>query len=252
MTTAPQDGTIDLLRYDAMLFDLDGVITDTARVHAAAWAALFDEFLREHAAAGGEPVAPFDLATDYPQLIDGRRRLDGVRAFLTSRRLALPEGSPDDRPDARTVAGLGRRKDRWFNEALDRDGVQVFDDAVFLVDALRRHGRALAVVTASENGRRVLERAGLDHLFEVYVTGVEARRLGLAGKPRPDTFLEAARRLAVPPATAVVFEDALAGVEAGRAGGFGLVVGVDRTGAAAALAEHGADVVTDDLSRLAP
>jgi alpha,alpha-trehalase len=242
----------DLMAYDAVLFDLDGVLTDTASVHAAAWKALFDELLDELAAEGGERHAPFDIATDYVRLVDGRRRLDGVRAFLASRGIDLPEGSAGDGPGDRTVVGLGRRKDRWFNQALERHGVEVFPDGVGLVRALRRAGQPLAVVTASENGVAVLGRAGLLEEFPVRVTGVEAAALGLAGKPEPDTFWEAARRLGVPPERAVVVEDAVAGVRAGRAGGFGLVVGVDRGGAGDALAAAGAHVVVSDLLTLAP
>jgi beta-phosphoglucomutase family hydrolase len=242
----------DLDAYHALLFDLDGVITDTAAVHATAWKALFDEFLAERAAEQGTPFEPFDIATDYVRHVDGRRRLDGVRTFLASRRIEVPEGGPDDGPDERTVVGLGRRKDRWFNAALDRDGVTVFDDGVELVRRMRQRGKALAVVSASENATPVLRRAGLLDLFDVRVTGVEASERGLAGKPAPDTFIEAARLLGAAVGASVVFEDAISGVEAGRAGAFGLVVGVDRTGSGDALAAHGADVVVEDLRTLLP
>ena len=229
--------------FDAMLFDLDGVITGTATVHAQAWKALFDEFLRERSRDCGSEFVPFDADADYARYVDGRRRHDGVATFLRSRGISLP---------GTTIAALGNKKDVYFNQALGEHGVDVFDDTVRLVDALRASGKLLAVVSASENCVPILRRAGLDDRFPVTVTGEDANRLGLAGKPAPDTFLEAARRLGVVPASAVVFEDALAGVEAGRAGGFGLVVGVDRTGHGAALAEHGADVVVTDLSSLIP
>jgi beta-phosphoglucomutase family hydrolase len=250
MTTAGTAAAIDLRRFDAMLFDLDGVITRTAAVHATAWKALFDEFLQERAAAEGTPFQPFEIATDYVRYVDGRRRYDGVATFLASRGIHLPAGEPSDSPDAPTCAGLGNRKNRYFNEALDRHGVEVFDDAVEVVRAVHDLGKGVAVVSASENCVPILEAAGLLDLFPVRVTGVEAAALHLPGKPAPDTFLEAARRLEVPPERGVVFEDAISGVEAGRAGSFGLVVGVDRTGAGALLAEHGADVVLTDLRDL--
>lgn len=243
---------MDLRRFRAMLFDLDGVITRTASVHASAWKALFDEFLGAWAEEHGTEFAPFEIATDYVRFVDGRRRYDGVSSFLASRGIQLPPGSPDDPPEARTVAGLGNRKDRHFNERLEAQGVEVFADGVALVRALRDAGKGIAVVSASENCLPVLERAGILDLFDVHVTGVDAAALGLAGKPAPDTFLEGARRLGVPAAEAVVFEDALAGVEAGAAGGFGLVVGVDRVGVEAQLLEHGADVVVSDLVALTP
>lgn len=242
----------DLERFDAMLFDLDGVITRTASVHGAAWTALFDEFLRGWSERTGEPFRPFDPDQDYRRYVDGRRRLDGITAFLGSRGIELPAGEPGDPEEALTVHGLGRRKDRWFNEALEQRGVDAFADGVALVERLRELGKAIAVVSASENAVPVLRRAGLLALFPVQVTGVDARRLGLPGKPAPDTFLEGARRLGVEPAACVVFEDAIAGVEAGRAGGFGLVVGVDRTGDAEGLRAAGADVVVSDLTELAP
>lgn len=247
MTTRP-----DLLAFDAMLFDLDGVITRTASVHAASWKALFDDFLARRADERGEPFVPFEIATDYVRYVDGRRRLDGVRSFLASRGIELPEGDPGDGPDTETVVGLGRRKDRWFIAALDRDGVEPYDDGVRLVRAVHEHDRGVAVVSGSENCVPVLRRAGLLELFPVRVTGVEAAELRLPGKPHPDTFLAAARQLGVPPERAVVFEDAVSGVQAGRAGGFGLVVGVDRVGGAEALAAAGADVVVDDLATLIP
>jgi beta-phosphoglucomutase family hydrolase len=243
---------IDLARYDAMLFDLDGVVTDTAAVHAAAWKEMFDEFLASWADRNGEPFEPFEIATDYVRHVDGRRRYDGVDTFLRSRGIELPLGDRDDGPEVETVRGLGNRKDRAFNAVLERQGVEVFDDAVVLLRRLRAMGKPLAVVSASENAAPVLDRVGLLDLFAVRVTGVEAAALSLPGKPAPDTFLEAARRLGVTPAAAVVFEDAISGVQAGAAGGFGLVVGVDRVGGATRLDEHGAHVVTADLTTLLP
>ena len=244
--------TPGLLDHDAMLFDLDGVITDTARVHAAAWKALFDDFLRGWSAEHGEPFRPFEIAADYGPYVDGRRRHDGVATFLRSRGIEVPAGTPDDGPDLVTVAGLGNRKDRHFRAELDAHGVEVFADALALVRALHDAGKGVAVVSASENAVPVLDRAGILDLFPVRVTGVEARELSLPGKPAPDTFLEGAHRLDVEPARAVVFEDAIAGVEAGVAGGFGLVVGVDRVGAGDALNRAGAHVVVTDLRSLLP
>ncbi|GGG29403.1 hypothetical protein GCM10010964_16590 [Caldovatus sediminis] len=237
--------------WDAVLFDLDGVLADTARVHAAAWKALFDEVLRRRAAEMGEPFRPFDLRADYLAFVDGKRREDGVRAFLASRGIVLPEGSEADPEEALTVAALARRKQGLFTAALEREGVEPAPGAVALMRALRRLGMPLAVVSASRNCAAVLAAAGLDGLVDLRVDGQMAAALGLAGKPAPDTFLEAARRLGVPPARAVVFEDALAGVEAGRRGGFGLVVGVDRGGQAEALRRRGADVVVRDLTEVA-
>lgn len=245
---------VDLDDFDAMLFDLDGVITGTATVHAVAWKALFDEFLLEWADVHGAPFVPFDRVVDYGRYVDGRRRYDGVATFLRSRGISLPMGAPTDAPGIQTISGLGNKKDGYFHAALEEQGVEVYDDTLSLVRALRESGTAIAVVSASENCEAILRRARIDHLFPVRVTGVDANVLHLAGKPAPDTFLEGARRLGVGPPEAVVFEDALSGVEAGRAGGFGLVVGVDRVGHGHGreLVEHGADVVVTDLSSLIP
>jgi beta-phosphoglucomutase family hydrolase len=239
-----------LTRFRALLFDLDGVVTRTAAVHAAAWKVLFDEFLQSWASAHGEPFAPFTIEGDYVRYVDGRRRYDGVDTFLRSRGIELPWGAPTDGDDTATVCGLGNRKDRYFLTALDRDGVDVFDDAPALIDAATTAGTPMAVVSASENADEVLRRVGLLERFAVRVTGREATAWSLAGKPAPDTFLKAAELLGVRAADAVVLEDAISGVMAGRAGGFGLVVGVDRGGAAAALAANGADVVVSDLRDL--
>jgi len=234
----------------ACLFDLDGVLTQTALVHAAAWKKMFDEFLRERAAATGTPFVPFDPRADYDEHVDGKPRYDGVRSFLASRGIVLPEGSPSDPPGAATVRALGDRKNELVQELLERDGVKVYEGSVRYVRAARDAGLHRAVVSASANTRRVLAAAGIADLFEVCVDAVVAERERLRGKPAPDTFLAAARALGVTPAEAAVFEDALAGVAAGRAGDFGFVVGVDRVGQAEALRARGADVVVSDLSEL--
>ena len=236
--------------YEAMLFDLDGVITRTATLHAAAWKRLFDEFLAGWATREGVTFEPFDIDRDYRAHVDGRPRYDGVAAFLGSRGILLAPGTPDDPPDRLTCCGLGNRKNAYLAEELATSGVEVFADTVQLLDALRAAGKLLAVVSASENCTAMLDRAGLLDRFDVRVTGVEARRWGLAGKPAPDTYLKAAELLGVAPSHAIVFEDAISGVQAGRSGGFGLVVGVDRRGKPEALAGSGADMVLDDLTEL--
>jgi beta-phosphoglucomutase family hydrolase len=233
----------------ALLFDLDGVLTMTATVHYAAWKRMFDDYLRERAARLGEPFVPF-TQTDYNDHVDGRPRADGVRAFLASRGIVLPEGNPDDPPDAETVAGLAARKNPLFLRLIHENGVQVYPDAVEYVRAARDAGLHRAVVSSSANCREILAAAGIDDLFEQRIDGVVSRERGLRGKPAPDTFLEGARALGVGPAQAAVFEDATAGVEAGRAGGFGFVVGVDRIGHAGDLLRHGADVAVHALTEL--
>ncbi len=229
-------------RFEAVILDLDGVVTRTARLHAEAWKETFDAFLGEH--AGDQP--PFDIARDYPSQIDGVPRYDGVRAFLAARDIELPEGDDAD-PAPDTVRGLGDRKDRRFQELLGTRGVETYDDTVEQIQAWRRDGIALALITSSRNGRAVLRAAGADGWFDAVIDGADAERLGIPGKPAPDVFLEAARRLGVEPRAAVVVEDAAAGVRAAREGGFGLVVGADRGGRGATLEEAGADVVVDDL-----
>lgn len=240
---------IDPRRHDAVLFDLDGVITDTAAVHAAAWEQLFDEYLARRPSQAGEDHRPF-TGDDYRRTVDGRPRYDGVAGFLESRGIFLPRGAPDDPDDAETVCGLGNRKDRLFTERLDKDGVGVFDSTVDLVHRLQEAGVGTAVFSASRNCRRVLEAASLGDLFSVRVDGVVAAELGLPGKPDPAMLLDAARRLGADPGRAVVVEDAEAGVEAGRRGGFAFVVGVDRVGNRARLLEKGADVVVSDLAEV--
>lgn len=235
---------------DACLFDLDGVLTQTATVHAEAWKSMFDDFLRARSERTGEPFVPFDGVEDYDEFVDGKQRYDGVRSFLASRGIALPEGDPSDRPRTESIVGLGNRKNELVLRLIHRSGVAAYDGSVRYVDAVRDIGLHRAVVSSSANCREVLVAAGIEDLFEVRIDGLIAAREHLKGKPAPDTFLAAASRLGVQPARAAVFEDALVGVEAGRAGRFGFVVGVDRTGQAQALREHGADLVVSDLAEL--
>jgi alpha,alpha-trehalase len=241
---------IDRRRYDAVLFDLDGVITATAKLHAASWKTMFDGYLKERAAATGEEFRPFDTVEDYKRYVDGKLRSEGVQSFLASRGIALPWGAADDPPEAETVCGLGSRKNRLVKEAISAGGVEVYESSVAMAKSLLREGFRTAVVSASRNCLPVLEAAGIAKLFEARVDGVTAAEENLPGKPAPDTFLRAAELLGASPARSVVIEDALSGVEAGRAGAFGLVVGVDRKRDAAALAEAGADVVVEDLAEL--
>lgn len=236
--------------FEAVIFDLDGVITDTAAVHAGAWKRLFDEYLALRARRDGEPFREFDAHGDYLAYVDGKPRYDGVRSFLQSRGVTIAEGSEDDGPEAETIHGLGNRKDGYFEEVMRRDGVRVFESSVSLIHELRARGVATAVVSSSRHCREVLERAGLQDLFDARVDGEISAALGLPGKPAPDIFLESASRLGVQPLRAVVVEDAVAGVEAGRRGGFALVIGIDRHGSPAALASGGADVVVSDLGEI--
>ena len=232
------------------LFDLDGVLTQTAKIHAQAWKQMFDDFLREWAERNGEPFQEFDRPTDYDEYVDGKPRLDGVRSFLESRGIELPMGSPTDPAEAETVHALGTRKNDLVLELIRQQGVEPYEGSVRFAEAARDRGMRRAVVSSSTNCEDVLVAAGIDHLFEARIDGVVAEREQLAGKPAPDTFLAGARLLGAEPAEAVVFEDALAGVEAGRAGEFGWVVGVDRSGQAEALRNRGADVVVQDLAEL--
>ncbi len=243
ITLSPRD-------YDAVLFDLDGVLTRTARVHAAAWKKLFDGFLEQRATKAGEPFVPFDVETDYPRYVDGKPRYDGVAAFLASRGIELPLGAPADGPEVQSVRALGNLKDRYFLQRLEQDGVEPYEAAIALVRTLRAQQIKTAVVSSSNNCAAVLDAAGIAQLFEARVDGKEVTRLELEGKPAPDAFLEAARRLGTEPSRAVVVEDAIAGVEAGRAGRFGCVIGVDRREQARALRDAGADVVVTDLAQV--
>ena len=232
------------------LFDLDGVLTQTARVHAQAWKEMFDAFLREWSEEHGMPFEEFDRPTDYDEYVDGKPRLDGVRSFLESRDIHLPMGSPSDPPDAETIHALGTRKNDRVLDLIREQGVEPYEGSVRFAEQARDQGLRRAVVSSSTNCRDVLIAAGIDELFEERVDGVVAKEQGLPGKPKPDTFLEGARLLGVEPKEAAVFEDALAGVEAGKAGDFGAVIGVDRVGQADALAERGATRVVQDLEEL--
>jgi alpha,alpha-trehalase len=250
--------TIEKRKYDAVIFDLDGVVTQTAAVHAAAWKRLFDAYLAERAARagtgpGGAPDAalrPFDRDADYARYVDGKPRYDGVRDFLASRGIELPTGDPSDPPERETVCGLGNRKNAFFNEEVRERGVKTFPSTIELIHQLRAVGIRVGLMSSSKNTAMVLDVTGTTDLFEVRVDGVVAAEVGLPGKPDPAMYLETARRLGVDAARSVVVEDALSGVEAGCRGGFGLVIGVDRLGQAAALAEAGADVVVDDLAEV--
>jgi beta-phosphoglucomutase family hydrolase len=231
----------------AYLFDMDGVLTDTASVHAEAWKQSFDAFLRERQ---GSDAEPFDIARDYQQYVDGKRREDGVRDFLAARGIELPEGGPDDPPDAETVYGVGKRKNDLVQKLIEERGVDVYEGSRKFVEAARDAGIKTAVVSSSANTERILRAAGMSDLFDARVDGVTIAEEGLKGKPAPDSFLRGAELVGAQPDTAAVFEDALAGVAAGRAGDFAVTVGVDRHGEPDALREHGADVVVSDLSEL--
>ncbi|BCI80121.1 hypothetical protein MTY66_17460 [Mycolicibacterium sp. TY66] len=234
----------------ACLFDLDGVLTDTASVHKKAWKAMFDDYLRQRAERDGEPFVAFDSHDDYLQYVDGKPRQDGVRSFLRSRGIDLPDGNPDDPPDAETVAGLGNRKNEMFQKVLHDDGIEAFSGSRRYLEAVAAAGLGIAVVSSSANTRQVLDVTGLSHFVQQRVDGLTLRDEHIAGKPAPDSFLRAAQLLGVEPAAAAVFEDALAGVAAGRNGHFGYVVGVDRADQAAQLRDSGADVVVSDLAEL--
>jgi beta-phosphoglucomutase family hydrolase len=246
--SAPEVGLPDGIR--ACLLDLDGVLTDTARVHAAAWKEMFDDYLRDRAARCGDAFVPFDPAADYREYVDGKPRYDGVHSFLVSRGIELPPGDPADPPERETVAGLGNRKNEIVLALIRAGGVATYPGSLRYVLAVQRAGLRHAVVSASNNCGELLAAAGIADLFEVRIDGVVATREHLRGKPAPDTFLAAARALEVPASQAAVLEDALAGVAASRAGGFGFVVGVDRVGQAQALRRHGADIVVSDLADL--
>jgi beta-phosphoglucomutase family hydrolase len=234
----------------ACLFDLDGVLTQTAKVHDAAWKQTFDEYLRARAQKTGEAFKEFDPVKDYDEYVDGKPRYDGVRSFLKSRGIELPEGSPNDPPDAETICGIGNRKNVLVVKRIKENGVEPYEGSVRYVNAVRDAGLRRAVVSSSANCKDVLVAAGIEDLFEARIDGIVADEQHLKGKPAPDTFLAGARALGVAPARAAVFEDALAGVQAGHDGNFGFVVGVDRVGQAQALKAHGASVVVKDLAEL--
>jgi beta-phosphoglucomutase family hydrolase len=237
-------------RYDAALFDLDGVITDTAKLHAKCWKQMFDEYLQRRATQRGEAFRPFDLVNDYRLYVDGKPRFVGVRDFLTSRGIQLPEGNTDDPPLLDTVRGLGNRKNDLVNEVIHDKGVEPYEGSVKLIQRLRRNGFKIAVVSSSENCGTVLRAAKLDAFFEARVDGNVMHAQNLAGKPAPDTYLAAAKLLGVEPARSIVIEDAIVGVEAGQTGKFGLVIGVARKGNVEELRQHGAQVVVNDLGEL--
>lgn len=243
-------GLPDTIR--ACLFDLDGVLTDTASVHKTAWKAMFDSYLQDRAQRTGDEFVPFDIDADYLTYIDGKKREDGVRSFLDARDITLPDGDPDDDSSAETVQGLGNRKNELFHQTIREDGVKVFEGSRRYLEAVAAAELAVAVVSSSANTREVLEVTGLDKFVQQRVDGATMREENIAGKPAPDSFLRAAELLGVEAAEAAVFEDALAGVEAGHSGHFGCVVGVDRVGQAEALRRNGADTVVTDLAELLP
>ncbi len=237
-------------QFDAVLFDLDGVLTATAKVHATSWKRMFDEFLQKRAARTGEPFRAFDIATDYTRYVDGKPRYDGVRDFLCSRGIDLPEGAPDDTGERETVCGLGNRKNYLVNDVIASDGVEVFEGSLSLLHHIRKQGIKTAVVTSSANCDTVLQAAKIQDLFDAQVDGNTIVEQKLSGKPAPDSFLRAAQLLGVSTQRSVVIEDAISGVEAGRNGGFGLVIGVARKGNFDQLKSHGADLVVGDLGEL--
>lgn len=231
----------------AIVYDLDGVVTRTADLHASAWKDLFDAFLKDRADRTGEPFEPFDIAADYMTYVDGKPRYDGVRSFLKSRGIDLPFGDPGDGPDHDTVCALGNRKNALFRKVVEEKGVTVFPGARRFIDQTRAAGIRAALCSSSKNARLILERADMLDLFDFIMDGIVAAEMNLPGKPKPDTFIEAARQVGATPAEAAIVEDATVGVEAGRAGGFALTIGIDRGAGADTLREHGADVVVSDL-----
>ncbi len=237
-------------RVRACLFDLDGVLTDTAKLHAAAWKEMFDSFLTARADKAGSAFVAFDEVGDYDTYVDGKNRADGTRSFLQSRGIELPSGSSDDNVGQLTISGLGNAKNAYFLHRIHATGVKAYPGSVRYVQAVRSAGLHTAVVSSSANCAQVLTAAGLADLFQIRIDGVSIEEQHLGGKPAPDTYLAAANVLGVKPGDAAVFEDALSGVAAGRAGGFGFVVGVDRAGQAQALRDHGADLVVADLAAL--
>jgi alpha,alpha-trehalase len=233
--------------FDAVIFDLDGVVTDTAKVHASAWKELFDTFLRLRESRAREPFSPFDKESDYLTYIDGKPRYEGVRSFLESRGIVIPYGKPSDRSDQETICGLGNKKNKLFNEILQRDGVEVFLSTVELIREIKSQEVKVAIVSSSKNCQAVLKIAGIEDLFDARVDGVVSASLGLKGKPNPDIFTKSAEILSTDIKRSVVVEDSIAGVEAGKTGEFGMVIGVDRRNHYSTLKETGADLVVKDL-----
>lgn len=243
---------LDLEGMDAVLFDLDGVLTDTASLHAQAWKQMFDEFLTRWCEAHDHPFQPFSIERDYLQYVDGKPRLEGVASFLESRRIVLPDGVAEDSPEQDTIHGLAKRKNELVLGLIRDSGVKPFDGSIRFVEHVRDQGLRTAVVSSSRNAGEVLRAAGIEDLFEARVDGIVAAELGLPGKPAPDTFVECARRLDTTPKRSIVVEDAVVGIQAGRLGGFGLVIGIDRGDNGARLEDEGADIVVADLGTLVP
>jgi len=241
---------MELDRYEAAILDMDGVITRTARAHAAAWKKMFDDYLRERSGSEGEDFIPFDDRDDYYRYVDGKPRYEGAQSFLQSRGIDIPFGSPDDPPDRETVCGLGNRKNNYFLAHIREEGVEVYASTVDFVKMIKSREKGVAAISSSRNARAVLDAAGVRELFPVIVDGMDMSEHNISGKPEPDIFLEAARRLGVAPENTIVIEDARSGVEAGRAGGFALVIGIDRSGRNAGLRSSGADIVVSDLSEI--
>jgi trehalose 6-phosphate phosphatase len=241
---------IDLNKFDAVIFDMDGVITQSARVHAESWKRMFDDYLQKRAERQRQKFVPFDKEKDYYRYIDGKPRYDGTRSFLESRGISLPYGSPDDSPDKETICGLGNRKNQYFLKYLKEHGTESYPSTVDFIRKMEARNKRVAVISSSRNAKEVLEAAGVLSLFHVIVDGIESAKHGLKGKPEPDIFLDAAKRLNVVPGRAIVVEDAISGVKAGKAGGFGLVIGIDRSGRNPELKSSGADVVISDLSEI--
>lgn len=246
----PAECIVSAQAFKAIIFDLDGVITDTASVHAAAWKQMFDDFLQRHAKRHEIPFQPFEIEADYLPYVDGKPRLDGLKSFLDSRGIHLPEGRPEDGPDVDTIQALGKRKNLDFLKQIQEKGVNVYGSTLDLIHSAKKHGLKTAVISSSKSCAMILDAADLSDLFDARVDGVDSEILGIAGKPAPDIFLEAARQLGVKPHETVVIEDAVSGVQAGRSGEFGLVVGIARGGGKESLRENGADVVVEDLSEI--
>ncbi len=242
--------TVSKENYDAALFDLDGVLTATAKLHAFAWKQMFDDYLRQREDAGGPEYREFTVESDYKLYVDGKPRYDGVASFLASRDIKLPWGNPDDNPTLETVCGLGNRKNILINQLIEERGVDLLPGSLEFVNFLRGLGIRTGVVSSSKNCQAILQAAGIEDLFDTRIDGVVAAERGIPGKPRPDTFLEAAKELEADPARSIVIEDAIAGVQAGKSGGFGLVIGIEHDGQAEALRSNGADIAVQDLREL--